>query len=177
MPRQFSNDTELPEGATTEQVLAWIDQRKALLDAMRSSVLMFAGLGQRQPQRAPVTAPRLAAPTQNRVVSSAPRTSNKMKSGKTRQLIRQILNSGPLTPSEIFVRMQKKNWDTVSTNPRGLLGVTLRTMEKAGQVQKVGADYELVRTGRPGESSEMDDLTALAAENDAQQQLTGAAAE
>ena len=148
------------QGVTTEQVLEWIQDRRKLLDTLEQSVLAVSSIGakaapkQRSRPFVPKAGERVSRPQESPTI--------KVKRGTTRDMIRKILASGPLSTGEVFTRLQNKGWQTTSNNPRTLLDVTLRAMRDYGHIQKVGADWELASKVKAAQAVEPTEPAASA---------------
>ena len=151
MMKRTQSEGTIPEGASTAEVLSWIDRRIGLLNNIRAAVLVAAGEPQRRATMTRKPAVRLI-PERKAAQEPPPQ-----KAKGSRILIQKILSAGPLTTDELFNRLQKRGWQTTSTNPKSLLGVTLRAMRDVGKLRRVGTDWELaVLTGHKGSIVETD---------------------
>lgn len=137
---QARHDEPIPTLTSTEDVLGWIERRIGLMQNLRAAVLSVAGMDKgartqlRQIAQHASTKPNKAA---------HPWNNGKAQQGTTRALIIKTLNAGPLSADELFQRLQRHGWQTSSTNPRGLLGVTMRALQQKGLVHRVGSDWEV----------------------------------
>ena len=128
---------------STEDVLEWIDQRIGLMQHIRTAVITVAGLEK-------------GTPRQPRVKAKHLQSKGKAEKGAAKALIIKALSTGPLAIGEILQRMQRFGWQTSSTNPRSLLGVTMRSFQKNGLVHRVGADWELSAKALKQQASDVD---------------------
>lgn len=67
-------------------------------------------------------------------------------------LVARVLGDAnePLTTGEILQRVRRKGWRTASGDPKGVLGVTLNAMAKAGSLLKMGGKRGQLRYAAAG---------------------------
>ncbi|MFB3854167.1 MAG: hypothetical protein ACE148_10130 [Vicinamibacterales bacterium] len=67
-------------------------------------------------------------------------------------LVARVLREAnePLAIGEIFLRVRRKGWRTASGDPKGVLGVTLNAMAKAGTLLKLGGKRGHLRYAAAG---------------------------
>lgn len=93
---------------------------------------------------------------QQRDKTATPKQAARKSGTGNRDMILAVLRraGGPLSPPEVFIRMMRSGWETTSTKPKELVGVTLRSMWEKGQLNRVGGDYELPKEQREQQRQE-----------------------
>ena len=133
------NEEPIPAMTTTEDLLGWIDKRIGLMQHLRAAVILVAGPErQAKPRQTQFqTKAKKAVPKARKT-----RSTTTARVGSLADLVLKTLHTGPLGLDEILQRLQKRGWQTSSSNPRSVLDATMRTLRERGHVQKVGQDWE-----------------------------------
>ena len=112
---------------TIDEILAGIDERIELLGTIKAAV-RYAFTDRYEGPDAEVEETPAPRPTRRkRAKHYAPR-------GQNKALLTQALQLGPMSTDGVYEWLNANGWQTTSANPRYLVAVTLRQMQKAGVV-------------------------------------------
>ena len=114
---------------TVDEILAGIDERIELLGTIKAAVrYAFTDRYEETDAEVQEEAPsRPARARRKRAKHYAPR-------GQNKTLLTQALQLGPMSTDGVYEWLNSNGWQTTSANPRYLVAVTLRQMQKAGAV-------------------------------------------
>lgn len=120
---------------TIDEILAGIDERIELLGTIKAAVrYAFTDRYEETDEVHEETpAPR---PTRRRK-----RSKHYTPRGQNKALLTQALQTaGPMSTDGVYEWLKANGWQTTSANPRYLVAVTLRQMQKAGTLVRDAAD-------------------------------------
>ena len=157
---------------SAEQIIKSIDERIDLLTIIRAAITVAFGVAPdefspvSEEGKLPVGTKARARRSISRARKGGAKRGTRGRPGTTMALVLSVLGERTLSTGEIMERMTSRGWSTAGkTSPRGLVGTTLRNMEKAGKIRRVGEDWEVAPSSGPVMTATVDAASEQIATN------------